>query len=140
MKQKKYRVGYTSGVYDLFHIGHLNLLKRAKEQCQYLIVGVSVDELVMEYKHKAPVIPFEERIQIVEAIKYVDEVVRQTSMDKIKMWEELHFEVMFHGDDWKNSQLYQNYIRQFKDIGVDLVFLPHTVGISSTSLQQSLKG
>lgn len=140
MKQKQYQIGYTSGVYDLFHIGHLNLLKRAREQCRHLIVGISTDELVMEYKHKSPVIPFAERIQIVESIKYVDEVVPQISMDKLDMWKKLHFEVMFHGDDWKESRLYQDYIKQFKELNVDLVFLPHTTGISSTWLQQSLKG
>ena len=103
---KKYKVGYTTGVFDLFHIGHLNILRRAKEMCEYLIVGVSTDELVQEYKNKTPVIPFEERKAIVEAIKYVDEVVSQESMDKVKMWEKLKFDAVFHGDDWKNSKLY----------------------------------
>ena len=102
---KKYKIGYTTGVFDLFHIGHLNILKRAKEQCDYLIVGVSTDELVKLYKNKTPVIPFNERVAIVEAIKYVDKVVTQTSMDKLVAWNELHFDAMFHGDDWKNSTM-----------------------------------
>ncbi len=135
---KKYEIGYTTGVFDLFHIGHLNILKRAKEQCEYLIVGVSTDELVEGYKHKTPVIPFEERIAIVEAIKYVDKVVVQESMDKFSAWEKLRFNVVFHGDDWKNSNMYDRYIDQFKKVGVDVVFLPHTDGVSSTQIAQRL--
>lgn len=135
---KKYEIGYTTGVFDLFHIGHLNILKRAKAQCEYLIVGVSTDELVESYKHKTPVIPFEERSAIVEAIKYVDKVVVQESMDKFSAWEKLRFNVVFHGDDWKNSNMYDRYIDQFKKVGVDVVFLPHTDGVSSTQIAQRL--
>ncbi len=135
---KKYEIGYTTGVFDLFHIGHLNILKRAKEQCEYLIVGVSTDELVESYKHKTPVIPFEERTAIVEAIKYVDKVVVQESMDKFSAWEKLRFNVVFHGDDWKNSSMYDRYIDEFKKVGVDVVFLPHTDGVSSTQIAQRL--
>lgn len=122
---KKYKIGYTTGVFDLFHIGHLNILKNAKEQCEYLIVGVSTDELVKEYKHKTPIIPYEERVAIVESIKYVDQVVSQTSMDKLEAWNTLHYNVMFHGDDWKNSSMYDEYQKQFSDAGITLVFLPH---------------
>ena len=96
---RKYKVGYTTGVYDLFHIGHLNILKKAKEQCDYLIVGVSTDELTYSYKNKFPIIPFSERVQIVEAIKYVDKVIPQTNMNKFEAWENYRFDVMFHGDD-----------------------------------------
>ena len=135
---KKYKVGYTTGVYDMFHIGHLNILKNAKEQCDYLIVGVSTDEVVESYKHKRPIIPFEERKAIVEAIKYVDEVVPQISMNKREAWEKLQFEALFHGDDWKGSSLYDKYMEEFKDTGVDLVFLPHTKGTSSTKLAEVL--
>ena len=136
---KKYKIGYTTGVYDLFHIGHLNILKRAKEQCDFLIVGVSTDELVQSYKNKTPVIPFAERMAIVEAIKYVDKVVPQTSMDKLLAWKELHFDAMFHGDDWKNSAMYDEYEKQFDAIGVTLVFLPHTQGISSTEITKKIQ-
>ena len=101
--EKKYKVGYTTGVYDMFHIGHLNILKRAKEQCEFLIVGVSTDELDEKYKHKTPIIPFEERMAIVAAIKYVDQVVPQFNMDKFEAWEQIHFNALFHGDDWKGS-------------------------------------
>ena len=139
MTEKKYKIGYTTGVFDMFHIGHLNILRRAKEQCEYLIVGVSTDELVKEYKHKLPVVPFEERVEIVKAIKYVDKVVPQLTMDKLAAWKELGFDVMFHGSDWKNSTLYLAYEEEFRSVGVDLVFLPHTTGTSSTMLTEKLQ-
>ena len=129
-------IGYTTGVYDMFHIGHLNILKRAKEQCEYLIVGVSTDEVVQKYKHKTPVIPFEERRAIVEAIKYVDEVVPQASMDKMSAYHKLHFNAIFHGSDWKGSDMYNSIVQEFSSIGVDVVFLPYTDGISSTSIRE----
>lgn len=138
MGEKKYKVGYTTGVYDMFHIGHLNILKRAKEQCEYLIVGVSTDEVVQTYKHKTPIVPFEERIEIVKAIRYVDEVVPQTSMNKIEAWEKIHFDAMFHGDDWKGSNMYNEVERQLEARGVHMVFLPHTNGTSSTILSEKL--
>ena len=128
--EKKKIIGYTTGVFDMFHIGHLNILKQAKERCDYLIVGVSTDENVMNYKGKKPVIPFEDRKKIVEAIKYVDEVVPQTNMDKFAAWEKLHFDVLFHGDDWKNSQMYNDVIEKLKTVNVEVVFLKHTDGIS----------
>ena len=138
-KQKKYKIGYTTGVFDLFHIGHLNILKRAKEQCEYLIVGVSTDSLVLDYKKKKPIIPFEERIAIVEAIKYVDEVIPQETMDKLDAWEKLHYNVMFHGSDWKGSALFEDYEKRFREKGIDVVFLPHTDGVSSTELTQKIQ-
>jgi len=139
MEIKKYKIGYTTGVFDMFHIGHLNILKRAKEQCDYLIVGVSTDEVVKKYKNKTPIIPFEERIEIVGAIKYVDKAIAQTSMDKVAAWDQLHFDVMFHGDDWKGSPLYDDYQKKFSERGVHIVFLPHTSGVSSTMLADKLK-
>lgn len=134
MTGKKYKVGYTTGVFDMFHIGHLNILARAKEQCEYLIVGVSTDELVREYKHKTPTIPFENRVAIVEAIKYVDKVVPQTNMDKLSAWKELKFDAVFHGDDWRGSKMYDEIEQKLNAHGVDMVFLPHTEGVSSTLL------
>lgn len=139
MQRKKYKVGYTTGVFDMFHIGHLNILKRAKEQCDYLIVGVSTDEVVENYKHKTPIIPFQERCAIVEAIKYVDKVVPQTTMDKFVAWNELNFDALFHGSDWKGSGLYSEYEKSFSEVGVDVVFLPHTKGTSSTELSLKLQ-
>ena len=91
---KKYKVGYTTGVFDMFHIGHLNILRRAKEQCEYLIVGVSTDELVQEYKNKIPIIPFEERAEIVQSIDCVERVIAQVDRDKFGAWRELKFDVM----------------------------------------------
>lgn len=135
---KKYKIGYTTGVFDMFHVGHLNILKRAKEQCEYLIVGVSADEVVKTYKHKVPIIPFAERCAIVEAIKYVDEVVPQTSMDKMEAYRKLQFDAIFHGSDWKGSDMYNDIVSEFSKIGVDMVFLPHTDGVSSTSIREKL--
>lgn len=136
---KKYRIGYTTGVFDMFHIGHLNILKKAKEQCDYLIVGVSTDENVISYKHKTPVIPYEQRVAIVEAIKYVDMVVPQTNMDKFEAWQRLHFDVMFHGSDWKGSSMFNEVQRKLASVGCDVVFLPHTDGVSSTILKEKVE-
>ena len=105
---KKYKIGYTAGTYDMFHIGHLNIIKRAKENCDFLIVAVSTDELVQEYKNKLPVIPFEERKAIVESIKYVDKVVPQETMNKMKAFEKYKFNAMFVGDDWKGTEKWNN--------------------------------
>lgn len=135
---KKYKIGYTTGVFDMFHIGHLNILRRAKEQCEYLIVGVSTDEVVLDYKSKLPVIPFEERKAIVEAIKYVDEVVAQTSMDKLDAYQKLKFDALFHGSDWKNSDMYNKIVEDFSKYNVDVVFLPHTEGINSTLIREKI--
>lgn len=135
---KKYHVGYTTGVFDMFHIGHLNILRNAKDLCDYLIVGVSTDELVQQYKGKTPIICFDERIEIVRSIKYVDCAVPQVTMDKMEAWRKLQFDVMFHGADWKGSQMYNNIVAEFEKVGVDVVFLPHTPGISSTMLTDVL--
>lgn len=136
---KKYKVGYTTGVFDLFHIGHLNIIRKAKEQCEYLIVGVSTDELVQAYKNKTPVIPYEERKNIVEAIKYVDEVIPQVSMNKFEAWEQKKFDVIFHGDDWKNSQMYQENEKKLSSVGVKFEYFPYTQNTSSTILTEVLK-
>ncbi len=135
---KKYKIGYTTGVYDMFHIGHLNILKRAKENCEYLIVGVSTDELVSSYKHKKPIIPFEDRRAIVESIKYVDKVVAQDSMDKIAALDKFEFDVVFVGSDWQGTEKWNKIEEDFKARGVDVVYLSHTDGISSTILRDKL--
>lgn len=130
-------IGYTSGVFDLFHIGHLNILKNAKGLCDKLIVGVSTDDLVL-YKNKKPIIPFEERIEIVKNIKYVDAAIAQEDMDKFKMWEKLKFDVMFVGDDWYKSDKWQDLDKKFREVGVRIVYFPYTKGTSSTLINQTL--
>lgn len=132
-------IGYTTGVYDMFHIGHLNVIRRAKEQCDYLIVGVSTDELVQKDKGKTPVIPFEERCQIVAALRYVDEVVAQPDKNKIGAWEKYHFNKMFVGSDWEGTPQWKGFEEQFKPLGVQIVYLPHTDGVSSTQLTGVIK-
>ena len=139
MNIKKHKVGYTAGVYDLFHIGHLNILKRAKEQCEYLIVAVSTDELVQSYKNKKPIIPYKERKLIVEAIKYVDEVVPQVNRDKIEAYEKYKFDVMFVGDDWKGSDVFETANAYMSKRGASVKYLPHTKNVSSTLLIEVLK-
>ncbi|MDC1050746.1 adenylyltransferase/cytidyltransferase family protein [Candidatus Marinimicrobia bacterium] len=134
---KIYKLGYTTGVYDLFHIGHLNLLRKAKSYCEKLIVGVSTDDLVA-YKNKKAVIPFEERIEIISSIKYVDDVIKQKNFDKFKVWKDLKFNVMFVGDDWKGSPSWLEYEKKFKSVDVDIVYLPYTKGTSSTLINQIL--
>ncbi|EUJ29065.1 adenylyltransferase/cytidyltransferase family protein [Listeria cornellensis] len=135
---KKYKLGYTSGVFDLFHIGHLNILKKAKEQCEHLIVAVSTDELVQSYKNKTPVIPFEERLEIVESITFVDEVVAQMNRDKVAAMEHYQFDVMFVGSDWKGNALFTETEQIFKANDVDVVYFPYTSNTSSTLLTEVL--
>lgn len=136
--KKVYKIGYVPGVYDLFHIGHLNLIKRCKEKCEYLIVGVLTDELVEFYKQKKPYIPYSERAEIIAALRYVDRVVPVdfTNTDKMDAWNLYHYECHFsgsdHGDDW-------NEIREkLKEVGANLEFFPYTEGISSTQLKTML--
>lgn len=134
-------VGYTTGVYDLFHIGHLNLLKNAKGMCDKLIVGVARDEIVT-YKPRKIVIPFEERIEIVRSIKYVDVAIPQDSIDveyKFEMWKKLHFNVIFTGDDWFGVKRWQELDEKFRPVGVNVVYFPYTKGVSSTVISQALK-
>lgn len=131
-------IGYTSGVYDLFHIGHLNLLRNAKGMCDKLIVGVTTDELV-SYKNKKAVIPHNERMEIVREMRHVDSVVPQEDMDKFEMWKKLKFDIMFVGDDWYASDKWEELEKQFKEVGVRIVFFPYTKGTSSTILNATLK-
>ena len=134
---KKMTIGYASGVYDLFHVGHLNMLRNAKSLCDKLIVGVTTDELV-SYKNKKAVIPFHERLEIVRNIKCVDAVVPQEDMNKMKQWEKLKFDVIFVGDDWYNTDKWKEFEIDFKKVGVQIVYFPYTKGISSTKLNKIL--
>ncbi len=131
-------IGYTTGVYDLFHVGHLNLLKNAKGMCDKLIVGVTVDELV-SYKGKSAMIPFEDRIEIVRSIKYVDAVVPQYDMDKLTACKKLNASVLFVGDDWYGTEKWNEYEKSFNEAGIRIVYFPYTKGISSTKITEALK-
>lgn len=138
MSEKKYKVGYTTGVFDMFHIGHLNILKRAKEQCECLIVGVTTDALCAARKGHFPVICEADRVAIVEAIKYVDRVVLQTDMNKIEPVRALGCDAVFVGSDWKGTPAWQEYEKQFAAVGCTVVYLEHTDGISSSILREKL--
>ena len=131
-------VGYTAGVYDLFHIGHLNLLKNAKAQCDKLIVGVTTDSTA-QYKGKVPFICQEERMAIVGAIKYVDEVVLQEDLDKVKAWDKLHYNILFVGSDWQGTKQWNHYEAELEKVGAKVVYLPYTKTTSSTILQKAIK-
>lgn len=131
-------IGYTTGVYDLFHIGHLNLFKNAKGMCDKLIVGVTVDELV-QYKGKNAMIPFEDRIEIVRSIKYVDAAVPQYDMDKLKACKELGATMLFVGDDWYGTEKWKKYEREFAQEGIQIIYFPYSRGISSTRIAEALK-
>ena len=131
-------IGYTAGVYDLFHIGHLNILKNAKGMCDKLVVGVSVDDLV-EYKGKRPLIPFEDRIEIVRACKYVDAAIPQYDMDKLRICKELGASILFVGDDWFGSEKWKEYEEAFTKEGIRIIYFPYTRGVSSTIITEALK-
>lgn len=131
-------IGYTAGVYDLFHIGHLNLFKNAKGMCDKLVVGVTVDELVT-YKGKKAMIPFEDRAEIVRGIKYVDAVVPQYDMDKLSMCRKLKANMLFVGDDWYDTPKWQEYEKEFQEAGIKIVYFPYTKGVSSTQISKALK-
>ena len=131
-------IGYTQGTFDMFHIGHLNLIRNAKRHCDYLIVGVNKDELVESYKNKRPIIPLEERVEIVRAIRYVDEVIATDTLDKTKTWEKVHFDEIYIGDDWKGNERWEKTGKEMEQLGAKLVFLPYTKDTSSTMLREKL--
>lgn len=132
------RVGYAAGAFDLFHIGHLNILKHAKSECDYLIAGVVSDEMLRLTKGIDPVIPLAERIEIVRSIGYVDEAVAETVPDKLQMWQKLQFDVFFKGDDWRGTEKGMRLEREFAAVGVEVVYFPYTMTTSSTQLRQAL--
>ena len=131
--------GYTTGVFDLFHIGHLNIIEQAKTQCDELIVGVSTDELVKEYKGEKPIIPLKERMRIISALSDVDKVIKQHELDKLSAWEKIKYDKLFHGSDWKNTKLYNSTITDLKKVGAEVVFFEYTPGTSSTILKKFLR-
>lgn len=131
-------IGYTSGVFDLFHIGHLNLLKNARSMCDKLVVGVTTDDLA-QYKGKIPLIPYADRAEIVRSIRYVDAVVPQYDMDKATMCKKIGASILFVGDDWYNTEKWQKIEQELNQLGIDVVYFPYTQGISSTKITQTLK-
>ena len=138
MAERKYKIGYTTGVYDMFHIGHLNILKRAKDQCETLIVGVTTDELCYKRKRKYPIINEQERMAIVSAIRYVDKVIPQADMEKINLVKALGADAVFVGSDWKGTEVWKHYEKDFAEVGCTVIYLDHTDGISSSILREKL--
>lgn len=139
---KKYKVGYTCGVFDLFHVGHLNLLERCKEMCDILIVGVCDDNYVRDIKHKEPVYPEDQRVRILKALKVVDDAVLvdiETTNNKLLALEKFHFDVLFSGDDWKGSDRYKKTEQQFAELGAAIEYFPYTKGISTSQIKEQMK-
>ena len=136
--KKNIIIGFTSGVFDLFHIVHVNILKNAKSMCDKLIVGVTSDELMLSYKNKKPVIPFVERAKIVRNIKFVDSVVVQENMDKFETWKKIKFDLMFVGDDWHKNEKWGEYEKLFSEVNVRIIYFPYTKGTSSTKINRIL--
>ncbi|HSY15364.1 MAG TPA: adenylyltransferase/cytidyltransferase family protein [Jatrophihabitantaceae bacterium] len=131
------RVGYVPGVFDMFHIGHLNLLRNARSSCDYLVAGIVSDELTRLTKQKLPVIPLAERLQVVRAIRYVDEAIVE-DVPKLEMWQRLNFDVIIKGDDWRGTPKGDRLEADFRPLDVDVIFLPYTSHTSSTLLRQAL--
>ena len=132
------RVGYAPGAYDLFHVGHLNILRHAKSHCDHLIAGVVSDEMCLSAKGRLPVIPLAERLEIVSHISYVDEVVAETVPDKLQTWRRVQFDVIFKGDDWRGTARGNKLEQDFAGVGVEVVYFPYTVHTSSTILRRVL--
>ena len=132
------RVGYAPGVYDLFHVGHLNLLRNARQQCDRLVAGVLTDELAERAKGAAPVVPLGERLDIVRSIRFVDDALAEDVPHKIQMWERVHFDLIIKGDDWKGTARGERLEADFRPLGVMVAYVPYTVQTSSTLLRQAL--
>ena len=133
------RIGYAPGAYDLFHIGHLNLLRRAKEQCDYLIAGVASDEMLIKHKGVTPVIPLAERLEIVSNVRFVDAAHAALTNDKVEIWKDLRFNVLFKGNDWQGTEKGDKLERDFGALGVDVVYFPYTLSTSSSALRKTLR-
>jgi len=133
------RIGYAPGAFDLFHVGHLNILKHAKSRCDYLIAGVVSDEMLELVRGRAAVVPLAERIEIVRNIGYVDMAFAETVPDKLQVWEELHFNLFFKGDDWKGTPEGLRLEEAFGKVGVEVVYFPYTVHTSSSALRAALE-
>ena len=138
MHNKKYKIGFTDGVYDMFHVGHLNMIREAKKRCEYLIVGVHSDEIVEGYKNRKTVINEHDRCEIVSAIREVDKGVINYTRDKIELWKKYHFDVIFIGDDWKGTERWNNFEKVLAEIGVSVEYIPYTQGVSTTKIRRKL--
>ncbi|MCB5166579.1 adenylyltransferase/cytidyltransferase family protein [Streptomyces bambusae] len=136
--RKPYRVGYAPGAYDLFHIGHLNILRHARSQCDYLVAGVVSDEMAELAKGRRPMIPLVERLEIVRSVQYVDAAFVETVPDKVETWKQVRFDVIFKGDDWRGTPKGDRLESDFAAVGVDVVYFPYTVHTSSTQLRRAL--
>ena len=136
---KKYKIGFTDGVYDLFHVGHLNMIRKSKEMCEYLIVGVHSDAIVESYKNRKTIINEEDRREIVGAIKEVDKAVINDTRDKIELWKKYHFDVVFIGDDWKGTERWKAFEKQLAEVGVFVEYIPYTKRISTTKIRETLE-
>ena len=134
VNEKKFKIGYTTGTFDLFHVGHLNLLEKAKEN-----VGVSTDELVKDYKGELPVIPFEDRIRIVGALKCVDKVIAQKTLNKLDVLPDIQYDVLFHGDDWKNTKMYNEIEEKLREQKVSCIYFPYTKSVSTKSIKERIQ-
>ena len=135
---KKYKVGYTDGTYDMFHVGHLNMIETAKKYCDYLIVAVHGDDVVKEDKPNSPIIGQEDRRRIVAAIKGVDQAEITKFRDKKRLWELYHFDVIFIGDDWKGTERWNRFEKELNEVGVDVIYVPYTKGISTTEIKRRI--
>lgn len=129
-------VGYAPGAYDMFHIGHLNILKRASLECDRLIAGVVSDDVVLKAKGKLPIVPFEERLEIVRGIRYVDDGIPDLHTDKFESWRHLRFDVLFKGDDWRGTERGVKLEAQLREVGAHVVYFPYTIQTSSTALRK----
>ncbi|MCU1421124.1 MAG: cytidyltransferase [Microbacteriaceae bacterium] len=132
------KIGYAAGAFDLFHVGHLNILKHAKSECDYLIAGVVSDEMLQLTKGITPVIPLAERLEIVSHISYVDEARAEVVADKLETWQDVKFDVFFKGDDWRGTEKGLRLEREFAAVGVEVVYFPYTMHTSSTQLRRAL--
>lgn len=135
---KKYKIGYVAGIFDIFHVGHLEILKKAKSQCEYLIVAVGTDEFLRWRKNREAVMPYEDRVKIIQSIIYVDEVVPEEDLDKIKAYQELRFDAMFAGDDHIKEDIYINAEKELKKYGVDVIYIPREYNVSSTIIREKI--
>lgn len=132
------RIGYAPGAYDLFHVGHLNILRQAKSRCDYLVAGVVSDDMCARTKGRRPIIPLEERLEIVRNVRFVDDVYAEMTPEKLDSWREVHFTHIFKGDDWRGTPKGEKLESDFAAVGVEVIYFPYTVHTSSTMLRRVL--